>query len=445
MMNEYIPSVQLFTGMEPTTDNGDGRNDGRRRFLKAIGALGVVGIAGCSGDGDGTDTTGTDGDGTDTTETDGDGTDTTGTDGDGTDTTETDGDGTDTATETEAPDQNIPDDPPTVVTLDGGRSVQPGGTATLTATVENPYLFPIQSVQLGMGAPDGDWTVEATGDTNLGTIDTADTATVSWDITAPEGASEGVTLTGTFSYETNSDSDEVSLSQSVAVFEPGDVPEDGLEAYLPFEGDTATNLVTGTDATVVGEPTTGAEGIVGDAFEFTENGTRDSVADAIVTEELPLNGEGATVGAWLNFTGHEDYGRIYQVGGTTGATPTAGWDIEFNEDTDSVWDVHWSSTEDGGGRLESTETSLASGTWLFIVTVVDGDDGRLHVFDESGELEGSPTTGSASREQTDGGALILMAADGSDTVGRMDEVRAYSRALSESEVTALYQGSGGSA
>ena len=33
--------------------------------------------------------------------------------------------------------------------------------------------------------------------------------------------------------------------------------------------------------------------------------------------------------------------------------------------------------------------------------------------------------------------------DGSDTVGRMDEVRAYSRALTEQEVLELYAGSGG--
>jgi hypothetical protein len=38
-------------------------------------------------------------------------------------------------------------------------------------------------------------------------------------------------------------------------------------------------------------------------------------------------------------------------------------------------------------------------------------------------------------------SLVMMGGDGSDAAGRMDEVRAYARALSESEVTALYQGS----
>jgi len=108
--------------------------------------------------------------------------------------TETSGGGTETDTETGTgtADQNVPDDPPRRVAFGGGGSVQPGGTTTLMATVENPYLFPIRSVQLRLEAPDADWTVEATGDTNLGTIDTASTAEVSWEVTALyEGSTRG--------------------------------------------------------------------------------------------------------------------------------------------------------------------------------------------------------------------------------------------------------------
>ena len=42
---------------------------------------------------------------------------------------------------------------------------------------------------------------------------------------------------------------------------------------------------------------------------------------------------------------------------------------------------------------------------------------------------------------THSASLILMTGDGRDTPGRVDEVRACSRALFQEEVTRLYQGS----
>jgi hypothetical protein len=439
------------------TENAD--HTRRRRFLQAIGALGVVGVAGCSGDDDGTATDTETGDGTgkptetnpgetDTPTDDGRETDTpTETDPGETDTPTDDEDtptDTDTSTDTETPTQNIPEDPPTVVTVSGDGTVEPGGTATLTATAENPFLFPIQSVQVNLEASNPDWTVEATGDTNLGTIDTAGSAAVSWEITAPDGASEGVTLTGTFSYETTTDSAETELSRSITVFEPGEVPGGSIEAYYSLDGETPTNQVTGTDATVIGEPTTGEPGVVGDAFGFTTSGDpagdRSETADALVSgQDLPLNGEAATVGAWFRYTGtKESFARAYQVGGAVDGTPdeAGGWDVEFDSDSDEFKIVTWTS-----GNAQSSETiPLSPETWYFVVGVVDGDDATMYVFDQNGELDASPVT-ITGRDQTDGAPLIMMSGDSSEAEGRMDEVRAYSRALSESEVTALYEGS----
>jgi hypothetical protein len=188
------------------TADADPEHTQRRRFLKAVGALGVVGLAGCGGDGDGTDTPTdtdgedmpTDGNGTDApTDTDGDGTET---DGNETETpTDTDDEDTptETPTETEPPEQPIPEDPPAVVSFGEGGTVPAGGTTTLTATVANPFLFPIQSVEVSLEAPNADWTVEATGETDLGTIETGGSAEVSWEVTAPEGVLGSDTLTGT--------------------------------------------------------------------------------------------------------------------------------------------------------------------------------------------------------------------------------------------------------
>jgi len=210
--------------------------------------------------------------------------------------------------------------------------------------------------------------------------------------------------------------------------------ESGLEAYFSLDSDTATNEVTATNATAVSNPQTGVDGIRNNGWAFTQNDTRDTVADAIVTENLPLNGEEATVGAWVNFTDHEDFGRIYQVGGSTDTYPgEAGWDVEFAGDNNRLQVVGWS----GGGFFRTPGIPVEPNTWYYVVTVIDGDNIRLHVFDENGELDESPVSDTGARAQSDGEPLILMAADGSDTVGRMDEVHAYSRAPSESEIKEL--------
>jgi hypothetical protein len=429
-------------------DRGRTGRANRRRFVKALGTLGMVGLAGCGGDGNETESPGrteTDDDGTAT------GVDPTGTDNtdteDGTDTpTDTEGEETPTdtdtpdGTETETPNQNVPDDPPTVASLEGGGSVQPGGTVTLTVTVENPYLFPIQSIEVNLESPGDGWTVEAPGETNFDELETASSREVSWEVTAPEDASESVTITGSVSYATNTDSAETELSQSIAVFEPGEVPGGNIEAYYSLDGDTATNQITGTDATVVGEPTTGEPGVVGNAFGFTTDGSRNSTGDALTSgQDLPLNGEAATVGAWFRYTTKEDFARVYQIGGGgPDGLPDAngGWDLEFDSGSDDIQLITWQS-----GNANSTGTiTLSSDTWYFVVSVVDGSDSTMYVFDQNGELDASPKSGSG-RDQTGDDVLIMMGGDGSDAVGRMDEVRAYSRALSAAEVTALYEGS----
>ena len=406
---------------------------GRRRFLTILGAAGVAGLAGCSGDDEGDTPTDTATDTATPTSSDT----ATSTSTDTATPTET---ATPTDTATPTPGQDFGENPQQLLTLEGGGSVSPGGTTTLEGELLNSYLFSVQSVEITLDPPEG-WEVAANGGTRFEEIPSQGREDVAWEITAPGDADGEYTIEGTISYESTTDAAEAGFTHSVVVFTPGEVPQDGLEAYLSFDTDAATNQVTGTDAEVVGEPETGAEGVVEDAWAFTDNGTRDTAADAVVTEDLPLNGEGATVGAWVTFSGHENYGRLYQVGGATDGTPeTAGWDLEFDTASDTVWVVNWNGDS---SRAEGTATGLDPDTWYFLVTVIDGDDVRFHVFDAEGQVEGSPRTGSGPRTQSDAEALILMAADGSDTVGRVDEVRTYSRALTEQEVLELYAGSGG--
>jgi Zn-dependent M28 family amino/carboxypeptidase len=72
-------------------------------------------------------------------------------------------------------------------------------------------------------------------------------------------------------------------------------------------------------------------------------------------------------------------------------------------------------------------------------------EGRIHLFDQDGELSGSPWTGDPAAWATSGSDPLFLMTGGYDegTNGIMDEVRGYSRALTETEVLELYTGSGG--
>jgi hypothetical protein len=228
------------------------------------------------------------------------------------------------------------------------------------------------------------------------------------------------------------------------------LPEEEPEVYYSLDTETATNAVTGTEATVTGEPTTDAAGVVDGAWAFTTSGDgindRNETTDAVTSgEDLPLNGENATVGAWVNVTDHEAYGRLYQVGGSV-AEPAAargGYEVIFNGASGASDDL---LVADGASsNLELTFPSLSAETWYFVAIVRSGAGYRLHVFDRNGELDASPRTASRGEPPPTSSAepLVLMSGDDSETAGRIDEVRGYSQAFSESEVTALYLESGG--
>jgi len=435
--------------MIDNTDDPDAGGDAnRRRFLKALGALGVVGLAGCGGDGDDETPTDTDpgGNGNGMGDTD------TPTETEAPMTTAEDqpvGD-TDTPTETEAPtttaeDQPLGEDPSPLLQIEGG-SLQAGESTTLSGTLTNPYLFPVRNVVATMEPPGGGWEVSATGDTEFDTIASQGTEEVGWEVTAPDDADGEFTLAGTVSYETTSDAASVNVDVPLVIFTPGEAPQEGLEAYFPLDSDTAVNQLTGNEATIVGEPSSGASGVIGSAWEFTADGSAETVTDTVISEPLPINGEEATVGAWMYADEvTEEYGRAFHVdeGGEPSGDPgpTNGFNIEFSGTDPELAPQYWSG---GGIGVDTGGTVPApTGEWVFVVMVVEGNDCRFHTFGQSGELDGSPAEGTGTRGQSDEASVILMTGDGRETPGRMDEVRAYSRALSEDEVEALYLASGG--
>jgi hypothetical protein len=210
------------------------------------------------------------------------------------------------------------------------------------------------------------------------------------------------------------------------------VPQGSMEAYYPLDGPNATNLVTDATASVTGSPTTGVDGIRGDAWEFTASGDTGSTADALTSaNDLPLDGSGATVAAWFRYTNKEGFARVYQVGGDV-STPGAseGYETIFNGGNDELFVVPSSGSDTGN-------VPVSPDTWHLVVTVADGSELRLHVYDRDGEVAGSPATGSRTASDTVY-PLVMMSGDDSEPAGKLDEVYAYSRSLSGDEIDQLH-------
>jgi fibronectin type 3 domain-containing protein len=211
--------------------------------------------------------------------------------------------------------------------------------------------------------------------------------------------------------------------------------ESPLEAYYPLDyqpEDFAYDAGgLGRDATPEGGVTTGVDGAVNAAYSF------DGEDDKLSTPGLVINDTEFTVATWFQYDAHDPYGQVLEAGGIDRNYPD-GWNVQFAGSDDSlqynVWDPF------GGFNIASTP-ALSSGEWYFLAVVGSGDDVRLHVYDTNGELDGSPYTGTGARNTTeDGVGLTLMEGQDIYTDGRIDEVFAYSRTLSASEIDDLYQG-----
>jgi hypothetical protein len=410
----------------------------RRRFLKALGAVGAAGLAGCAGD-DGDDETDAETP-TGTTEP-----------GDETDAETPTATTTATPTTTEEPDQGFGDDPRSLVTIAGNESASPGETVTLGGDVVNAYLFPVRSVEVTIGPPADGWEVTATGPTSFEEIPSQGSESVAWEVTIPEDADGEYTVAGTISYESDTDQAEVDLSHDILVLTAGAAPEEGLEAYFPLDGDTPTNEITGAEATVYGDPSPGAAGATedtGDAVAF--DGEDDAVASG---EELPIDGDAATIGGWVRFTGDstETWTRLFTVAPdpTTPFNEVAGYQVFYQDG--GLWLVGFTAAGESAVVTDSLGNFIEPGTWYFVGITIDEGTYTVYAYDAEGAIDGFPQAVDGSMRNKSESQHLVMPAGTDDfdstyyTACEMDEVRAYSRALAEDEMFRLYTGSGGSA
>jgi hypothetical protein len=396
----YATDMPRKNGQDTTVESSE---TDRRRFLQAVGALGVVGLAGCGGDDSGdTDTPGGgngDGNGdtpsdTDTpteTESGGNGDTPTDTESGGNGDTPTD---TDTPTETETPTpepQVLPDPPRKLLTFDNSNvGIDAGGTVTLTGELQNPYLFSVQSVSVSLEAPNSDWTVEATGDTEFSEIATASSETVGWEVTAPDDVEGRQTFTATVDYATNADEASVTVETSliaisgevttpitdglIAQFDASQIDIDGAVSFWPD--------VSGSGAALTQESEGIQPSFESGAAPTGEPAVRfDAEEPESVTTDSPLTTAtaGVTISVAFRIDDHTFPRQILAYNGSD--TDTNGYGITVNKEGEKAGQLR---VLYGGTAWFETGTNITDDDWHVVTMVIpDDNSGPSLYFDGS--------------------------------------------------------------
>jgi hypothetical protein len=217
-----------------------------------------------------------------------------------------------------------------------------------------------------------------------------------------------------------------------------------LKGYWSFNGkDTNwTSSSAGTVADLSGSGNTGtmtnmsrstspAEGKLGQALNF--DGVDDYVTTTNTTSFDNLFPSGVTLCAWAKFPNFSNYNRLITLE-NNGGTDYDAW-IQAQQSSAVV-----QFGVGGSGRYKLGTTALLANTWYHLCGITDYTAGGTKIFingvDDGGSLATTPTY-TADKGTLDIGRLKFSSNSYYGT-GQIDEVRIYNRALSATEITALY-------
>jgi hypothetical protein len=216
----------------------------------------------------------------------------------------------------------------------------------------------------------------------------------------------------------------------------------GLVGYWPFDGKT-TNWATGKTNDVSGNANTGTltgmnlatspvAGKIGQALKFNGTSQYISIADGSGTFAPATFSISAWVKPSITLGSSQGVGLF---GYNTGSTPTLDFELAA-----SGASARWTSTGLSNTSQFYGIGSLSAGTWYLITLVYDGSFKRVYVngVEDSHDAAAATGTLTASTLFTIGGDLHGSGGLARYFPGVIDDVRIYNRALSSSEVQALY-------
>ena len=214
-------------------------------------------------------------------------------------------------------------------------------------------------------------------------------------------------------------------------------PVDGLVSYWPLD-----SIGDGTAEDVVGDINGTVQGAVSSASgQISQAASFDGSNDSVETPSLQIDGS-LTVAAWVKRDAvGSDFAAISTQGDGLGRTPKSrNWWLGANGDGG----VHWSIFDQNGTNrnVDSSPSTLPTGEFVHIAGVYDKASGDLRVFVD-GTKEGQQSFSSFTPKTSNDPGAIGAESVGTDRrirffQGVIDDLRIYDRALSDSEVTSLY-------
>ena len=213
-----------------------------------------------------------------------------------------------------------------------------------------------------------------------------------------------------------------------------------LEVYLPFNVDAEDQSGFDNDVIMRGPVSTdGRLGGADKAYEF------DGYDDYIEVQDLGIK-EDLTLSAWVFFNNLEGGQRqgIISKGYQSSAVTYRSYSLYVNNDTEVVFAVSSHSYNFIGGTLVSNAalSAFSEETWHHIAAVFSaGESMKIYIdgVEKSGDLIGTVPAAIAVNSIPE---LIGMDGEtGGFLDGKIDEVRIYSRALSDSDIGCLYDDS----
>lgn len=229
------------------------------------------------------------------------------------------------------------------------------------------------------------------------------------------------------------------------------IPQNGLIAYYPFNGDAQDLSGNGNNGTVSG-PTLVADrkGHPASAYHF------DGINDFISVADSPsLNPISAiSISAWYKYETFRGDGNnaIVDKGFTSHVTPHYQFHLGFSDESfinaagtfAPGWIAFSIASNNSVVPVYAGDNTLNYTDWMHIVVTYDGTEMNLYVDNQvANSVAASGNIDNYGRELVIGsfsnrGTMPVVAGKSHYTKGSIDDIRLYNRALTASEVDALF-------
>jgi hypothetical protein len=212
---------------------------------------------------------------------------------------------------------------------------------------------------------------------------------------------------------------------------PGKAGAGSLLAYYPFDGNGADASGNGYNLSLFGGVGF-ASGLFGEALDLHHNNAQ-YAARSVSNSAFNFGSNNFTVSIWVNFNNTSGEQTLIEKWDGAGGP---GWTLTKPSDNS----LRFATSFAPDGVLNSTSLSITTGTWNDVVVRRDGSTWTM---DFDGQVVATATSTDAIAAASD--PLLIGrrdAADGRDfsVNGRLDEAAIWNVALSDAQVTTLWNG-----